>query len=780
MIGGARLQAHQTGLPAGLTQAEASRRLAEIGPNATPEPALHPFRLVLGKFVAPVPCLLEAAIVLQLFLHEYVEASVIAVLLVFNAALGFIHEGRAQATVAALKSRLALFASARRDGQWINIPAVELVPGDVVKLSLGSVVPADVRLVDGSVLLDQSTITGESLPIEAGAGAATYAGALVRRGEAVAEILATGVRTKFGRTAELVRTAHVVSAQQKAIFRVVRNLAAVNGVIAAALVLYSVAIALPVAQLVPLVLVTVLATIPVALPATFTLATALGAQALARRGVLPTRLSAVDEAASMDVLCSDKTGTLTRNELAVTAVRALPGFDEAQVLGLAALASAEGGQDPVDNAVRMAAPRDIPNLPRLVRFIPFDPAAKKSEAAALAADGAALRVVKGAFATVAQLCAPLPAAAEAAGALELQGFRVLGVAVGTPAAMRLAGLLALSDPPRNDAAPCIAELRRLGVEVVMVTGDAPATAGVIAGAVGLPGPIHQPEPIDDAFRANDFAVFAGAFPEDKFHLVKALQRAGHTVGMCGDGANDAPALRQAQIGIAVSTATDVAKSAAGIVLTEPGLAGIVASVRVGRVTFQRILTYTLRSIVNKVRQVLFLSIGLVITGHAVLTPMLMVLSMITGDFLAMSSTTDNVEPSPLPNAWRIGNLTIAGMLLGLCDLAFCVGVLAAGKYGLGLPVEALQTLTLVTLVFNGQAIFYVVRERRRLWSSRPSLIVMLSSVADMLIIPTLAARGMLMAPLPLPVIAGVFVTAVALALVLDAVKALVFRHFEMA
>ena len=309
----------------GLSSAEARRRLEQYGPNATPEVTVHPVRPLMAKFIAPVPCLLEAAIVLQLFLKEYVEAGVIAVLLVFNAALGFLHEGRAQATIAALKSRLALWASALRDGAWTHILASEIVPGDVVKLSLGSVVPADVRLYDGAVLLDQSMITGDSLPIEAGPGVETYAGALVRRGESVAIVTATGERTKFGRTAELVRTAHVVSTQQKAIVRVVRNLALLNGVVAAGLIAYAHRLGLPASELIPLLLITVLATVPVALPATFTLATALGAQALAKRGVLPTRLSAVDEAASMKLLCSvsmkllcsDKTGTLTKNELTV-------------------------------------------------------------------------------------------------------------------------------------------------------------------------------------------------------------------------------------------------------------------------------------------------------------------------------------------------------------------------------------------------------------------------------------------------------------------------------
>lgn len=763
----------------GLTGAEARRRLSQYGPNATPDDAVHPLRLVAGKFVAPVPCLLEAAIGLQLVLGEYIEASVVAVLLVFNAALGLLHESRARATVAALKARLALVSSVHRDGGWQTIPAADLVPGDVVELSLGTVVPADVRLVAGHVLLDQSTLTGESLPIEAGPGTETYAGALVRRGEAVGLVTATGARTKFGKAADLVRTAHVVSAQQKAVLRVVRNLAGVNGVITLGLLAYALSIGMPLSELLPLLLIAVLGTIPVALPATFTLATALGARALARSGVLPTRLTAVDEAASMDVLCSDKTGTLTCNTLSVTTVRPMPDFTEGRVLALAALASSEGGQDPVDRAVRSAAPATGTDRPTLISFTPFDPASKMSEAIASDSSGVRLRIVKGAFATIATLCQPTPDAADIAQALELDGRRVLGVGVGSDGHMRLAGLLALSDPPRADAAPAVADLERLGVRVVIVSGDAAATTGVVARAVGLTGPVYAGGAIRRDMQPGDCAVFAGVLPEDKFHLVEAFQRAGHTVGMCGDGANDAPALRQAQIGIAVSTATDAAKSAAGVVLTEPGLGGIVAAVKEGRITFQRILTYTLRSLVQKVRQVLFLAIGLVMTGHAVLTPMLMVLSLVVGDFLAMSATTDNVEPSPKPNNWRIGNLTIAAVVLGLIDLAYSTVALAAGRAWLGPGMPALQTLSLVILVFNGQAVFYVARERRRMWSSRPSAIVLAASSADILLIPLMAWRGILMAPLPLPWIGGLFGSAVVLAFVLDMAKVELFRRLRM-
>jgi H+-transporting ATPase len=553
-----------------------------------------------------------------------------------------------------------------------------------------------------------------------------------------------------------------------------------NGVIILLLVAYAYARKMPIGEIIPLVLTAVLASIPVALPATFTLAAALGAKALARLGVLPTRLSAVDEAATLDVLCSDKTGTLTLNELAVTAIRPEPGFDEAHVLAMAALASSDGGQDPVDTAIRSAAvKKGATNLPKLIKFVPFDSATKMSEATAMDPNGDTLRAVKGAFAAVMALTEPVPTAAAAAREFEEKGFRVLAVATGTPT-MRLAGIIALSDQPRTDAAELIKELHTLGVRTVMVTGDAPATAAIIARAVGLDGAICPPGPIPESVRPEDFAVFAGVLPEDKYHLVQAFQKSGHTVGMCGDGVNDAPALRQAQMGIAVSTATDVAKSAAGIVLTKPGLEGVVAAVKEGRVTFQRILTYTLNSVTKKIVQVLFLAVGLIMTGHAILTPMLMVIIMITGDFLGMSLTTDNVRPSPTPNAWRVGNLTVAGVFMGISELVFCTAVLAIGKFRLNLGIETLRTLAFVLIVFGNQATMYTNRTRQRLWSTRPSLWLILSSAADLLIASTLANRGIAMAPLPLLVMGGTLVGALVFAFAVDFVKVPVFHRLGIA
>jgi H+-transporting ATPase len=761
----------------GITSDEAHSRLQKDGPNAMPDVSAHPLRNALAKFWAPVPWLLEASIVLEVVLHKYFEASIIAGLLVFNAALAYFQEGRAQATLKALNSRLALNASVERDGVWKTVPAAELVCGDVVKLSLGGVVAADVHLIGGSVLLDQSMLTGESLPIEAGPGFDTYAGALVRRGEATAEVTATGVHTKFGRTAELVRTAHAASSQQNAVLRIVRNLAIFNGVVILIIGAYAYFHALPWSEIIPLLLTSILAAIPVALPATFTLAAALGARSLAKLGVLPTRLSAVDEAATIDVLCSDKTGTLTRNELSVTSVKPMPGFDEAHVLGMAALASSEGGEDAVDAAIRSASKeKPTSDMPKLITFVPFDPAKKTSEATATDAKGGVERIVKGAFTAVASFTAPSPTAAGLADELEKQGFRVLAVAAGTATAPKLMGLIALSDPPRKDSISLISELKTLGVRTVMVTGDAPATAAIVAHAVGLDGAVCPPGAIPEGVKPEDFAVFASILPEGKFNLVKAFQKNGHTVGMCGDGANDAPALRQAQMGIAVSTATDVAKSAAGIVLTEAGLGGIVAAVKEGRITFQRILTYTLNSVLKKIVQVLLLAIGLAMTGHAVLTPMLMVIVMITGDFLAMALTTDRVRPSPVPNSWQVGRITMAGVTLGGCFLAFCVAVLAVGKFEMQFGIEALRTLSVVAIVYGSQATIYALRGRRHLWGLRPTVWLVASSVADILIISTLAIRGIAMAPLPVPVLACEFGATIVFGLILDGVKIPVFAR----
>jgi H+-transporting ATPase len=458
----------------------------------------------------------------------------------------------------------------------------------------------------------------------------------------------------------------------------------------------------------------------------------------------------------------------------------MPGFDEAHVLALAALASSEAGQDPLEAAIRTAADsKPVTGMPKLLTFVPFDPAKKMSEATAQISGGSVQHIVKGAFATISAVAQASPEAAAAAKALENHGSRVLAVASGQESALKLAGLIALSDPPRADSAALVSELQKLGIRTVMVTGDAAATAGIVAKAVGLHGAICPPGPIPDSVQPDQFAVFAGVLPEDKYKLVKAFQKGAHAVGMCGDGANDAPALRQAQMGIAVSTATDVAKSAAGMVLTKPGLSGIVSAVKEGRITFQRILSYTLNSVTKKIVQVFLLAIGLILTGHAVLTPLLMVLIMITGDFLGMSLTTDNVRPSPQPNVWRIGNLTIAGVTMGLGELLYSLAIMLFGIYKMKFNIAELQTLAFITIIFGNQATMYTNRERRHIWSSRPSYWLILSSVTDLAIGSTLAIAGIDMHALPVFIVAGALGLAVVFAFLIDFLKMPLFQRLQI-
>jgi H+-transporting ATPase len=623
-------------------------------------------------------------------------------------------------------------------------------------------------------------LTGESIPTEMEAGKTAFAGGLVRRGAAIARVTATGTRTYFGRTAELVSAAHVESAEQKAVLGVVRNLTVINFIITAGLVAYAFAIRVSGEQILLLVLTALLSAVPVALPATFTLAAALGARTLAMKGVLLTRLSSLNEAAMVDVICCDKTGTLTRNELIVSAIRPVkPGCGEADVLGFAALASSPEGQDPIDSLIRtMAAKGPGRASLKVARFTPFDPAVKMAEAIAIDA-GREVRVVKGAPAVVGTVAPMTPASKKEVEALDFAGYRTIAVAAGPSDALELIGLIAFSDPPRADSAALLTELRSLGVRPVMITGDAAATAATVAREIGLTGSVCPPGAIPERAGPEDFAVYAGIFPEQKFALVKAFQQEGHAVGMCGDGANDAPALRQAQMGIAVSTATDIAKAAAGVVLTEPGLGGIVACIREGRSAFQRVLTYTLTILVNKCVTLIVLGAGLMITGHAVLTPLLQAISMLTSDFVTMARAADRARPSAYPNAWRVRNLSLAAVPLGSFRLLYLVAVLGVGWFGLRLNPGEMQTMTFTMLAFAGQGNVYVLREHGHLWSSRPAPIMLLASFCDVALVASLAAGGVLMSPLRLGVIAVLAATTLVFTLAMDFIKLAVFARVQV-
>jgi H+-transporting ATPase len=765
----------------GLSSAEALRRLSESGPNEVATADEHPIRRALRHFWSPVPWMLETTIVLQLAAGERLEAAMVAALLLINVALGIVQEGRASATLALLRQRLAPRARLLRDGAWSDAPAAVLVPGDIVHLSLGGIVPADAHLLSGSVLLDQSMLTGESVAVERESGTLAYAGALIRRGEALAEVVATGIRTYFGRTAELVRIADVESSEQKAVLGIVKALTAVNMSIVVAMVAYAHAIGMAVAQIVPLVLAALLSAVPVAMPAVFTLAATLGARRLAQQGVLLARLSALQEAAMIDVLCVDKTGTLTENSLSVA--RVVPfaeGMSEAALLAQAAAASSASSQDPVDAAVRAAAAQwSGPALPT-IRFTPFDPATKTAEALVTSPEGLLLRIAKGSPIAIATMAGPLTAAAQTAQArLAAEGCRVLAVAAGTPETMAVIGLIGLSDPPRADSAPLLAKLRGLGIDAVMITGDTAETASTVASAIGLAGPVCPPGRIPEQIGLQNYAVYAGVFPEDKFCLVRAFQSAGHAVGMCGDGANDAPALRQAQMGIAVASATDVAKSAAGLVLTEPGLRGILACIEEGRSAFQRVLTFTLSMLVNKAVTLIVMGGGLVMTGHAVMTPLLQALWMLEGDIPMMARAADRAKPTPYPNAWRIRELVLVALPLGTVKLTYVMAVLAYGWFRLNLNAEMMRSLTFLTLVLAAQTTGLVLRAHDHVWRSRPAWVLLAAIAVAAALASAFAWAGWFMVALPDWLILSLCGASLVYGLTLDGVKVAMLRRLPM-
>ena len=764
----------------GLSEEEAARRLSRIGPNEVASEEEHPVRRALRHFWSPVPWMLEITIVLQLAAGERLEAAMVGALLAVNVLLGIVQEGRASATLSLLRQRLAPKARLRRDEKWSDSPASVLVPGDVVQLTLGAIVPADVRILSGSVLLDQSMLTGESVAAEQQAGATAYAGALVRRGEAIAEVVATGARTYFGRTAELVRTADVESSEQKAVLGVVKALTAVNMTIVVAMVAYAHAIGMTVAQIVPLVLAALLSAVPVAMPVVFTLAATVGARKLAQEGVLLARLSALQEAAMIDVLCVDKTGTLTENNLGVGRLVPLGAeVSEGMLLARASAASSTDGQDPVDAAIRAAAARFAAPSPKVLRFTPFDPAAKMAEAVVAGPNGEEIRIAKGSPLAISALAPMTPEVEAAQTALSAEGYRVLAVAAGSGGRMGVIGLIGLSDPPRADSRALLGDLKALGIAPVMITGDTAQTAATIARAIGLDGPVCPAGHVPEQAAPADYAVYAGVFPEDKFKLVRAFQSGGHAVGMCGDGANDAPALRQAQMGIAVSSATDVAKSAAGLVLTEPGLRGILACIEEGRAAFRRVLTFTLSMLVNKAVTLIVMGGGLVMTGHAVMTPLLQVLWMLTSDIAMMARAGDRAKPTPYPNAWRIRELTLAAIPLGATKLIYAMTVLALGWFRVGLDAETMRSLTFLTLVLAGQATSLVLREREHVWQSRPGGVLLAAMAVAVAVATIFAGMGWFMAPLPVWLLLALYGATLGFGLLLDTVKVAVLRRLPI-
>jgi plasma-membrane proton-efflux P-type ATPase len=744
----------------GLTRAEVDARLKEHGYNEVAERKEHPVLRFLGKFWGLSAWMLELIMVLSAVLRNYADLAVVSALLVVNAVVSFMQERRAAGVVETLRRRLQVSARVLRESNWQVIPARQLVPGDIVRVRPGDIIPADVKLLTGTMSVDQSALTGESKDADKATGDVLSSGSVVRRGEGNGVVMLTGAKTYFGRTTDLVQTARPKYHADAVVAKIVRWLFLVVGTLLAIVVVLSLIRGTPLLEMIPLMLILLTSAIPLSLPVVFTVSMAVGSKELAKRGVLVTRLSAAEDAATMDVLCVDKTGTITMNQLAVTGVIPLEHATEADVLFAGALASQEANQDPIDLAFLAAAKERhiFDGRPAVtpVSFAPFDAKNRRTEAV-VEQNGQRLRVMKGAVETVAQACGlqpPAIAALEArVGESALKGYRTLAVALGPETgAPALVGLVTLYDPPRPDATKLIATLHDLGVSVKMLTGDALAVASEIAGGVGLSN-IRRMADLKAAgvSASSDSAdLLAGAdglaevYPEDKYVVVKHLQAAGHVTGMTGDGVNDAPALRQAEVGIAVSTATDVAKGAASVVLTQPGLTNIVALVEQGRTIYQRILTYIINKISRTILKAGFVAIAFVVTGKFTISAFAMLLLIFITDFPTIALATDHVRPSKKPETWNIGGFILVSVVLGVAMLVEMLLLLWIGwlRFGLRTSDNTLYTFSFLALLYFAAFSIVSARERLWFWATLPSRAVVAAVTAEVLAGTILAFVGL--------------------------------------
>jgi H+-transporting ATPase len=758
--------------PGGLSSDEARRRLDRYGPNEVPDEPPRTLRRIGAQLWGPVPWMLEAALGIELAIRSYPSAAILAGLLVFNGLLSVSQEQRARAALGLLRQRLQVLARVQRDGVWRTLPAREVVRGDRVHVRMGDIVPADARLVEGSVEIDQSMLTGESAAVSRGPTESVYSGSVVRRGEATGEVTASGVHTQFGRTAELVRSAQSRSHLQDLMFRVVGYLIVVDAVLAFLVVGDGILRATDLVFLVPFLLIILIAAVPVAMPATFTVASAIESRRLAEEGVLVTALSAVEDAAGMDLLFSDKTGTLTENRLTMTDVRPFGDLTSDQVLSLAAAACDASTQDPIDIAILEAARQRGLTRPDRTGVVPFDPATKRSEAW-IQEGGQSIHIILGAPAVIGRLASIPSGLAALEDDWGSRGYRILAVGRGAEGGLRMVGAVALADPLRADAHDLVRTLRDMGIRVVMITGDGITTARAVGRSLELDGPVGTR---DDLVRApEEFAGFAGVYPADKFTLVRALQSRRRIVGMTGDGVNDAPALKQAEVGVAVSNAMDVAKASAKLVLTRPGLRGIVVSVEGGRRVYRRMLTWMLNKVTRNIQLVTLLCLGFVLTGQLLTTPFLVLLMIFAGDFVTISVGTDRARSSQRPDRWNVRRLVTLGVALAVGWLGLSFALVVLGTRVEHWPLATMQTMVFLYLVFTSQATLYLVRERGPFWSSRPSRTLLVASTLDLLVLSILATFGVLMAPVSPWDILVLFAAVLATAVALDRLKLFLFE-----
>ncbi len=778
----------------GLTESEAGKRLGIFGYNQIEERKRNLLLEFLSRYWGPMPWLLELAMGLSFVLRHSLEGIIIFVLLTVNAIIGHLHSQGSQRAVELLKKKLALKATVLRDGKWVTKQAKEIVPGDVISVGLGDIVPADASMVSGGLSIDQSSLTGESLPVEAHPPGVIYSGSVVRRGETKCVVVNTGANTYFGKTAELVKIAKPKSHQEDVMMAVVKYMM-VLGIAASVLVSIGVLVMnLGLLLILTFAVIFLMGAVPVALPAVLTIVQSVGAMELAKKGALVTRLDSIEDAASINVLCLDKTGTITQNRLSVAESIPFSGYTEEDVMTTAALASQEEGKDIIDLAVIEYAKSmslDL-NAYERISYTPFDPSIKRTEAI-IGVDAKRFKAVKGAAQIVLSMCREtdkedLEKAERKVEEFSRKGYRTIAVARSEGDDLdhlKLVGLLPMADPPRPDSKSMIEQARKLGIKPMMLTGDNMAIAQEIARQAGIGNNIIRMTDIEGL--SEDERVksvgqsdgFAEIYPEDKYKIVKLLQSRGHMVGMTGDGVNDAPALKQAEMGIAMSNATDVAKASASVVLTEPGLSVIINAVTISRQTYQRMLTWVINKVTKVIEFVGLLTLSFFWFHDIVLSLLGMSLLVFSNDFVTMSLATDNVKHTPNPNTWNVKNITLASLVPGILLVVEGILVILMGMRYFHLEWEKLRTMVMLNLIFNSQFRVLIVRERRHFWSSLPGRELLILSAATIIGFALLGVYGIFVPPLTVYQVLAVLGFSVLFTLGIDFPKYYLFRKFGL-